>query len=66
MTTPQSSPADVAPIELEDEDAINDPGNEDPGSIEKDATVPLIKDDDVKTPVLSDQQAIDPAHEFTR
>lgn len=29
-----------------DESSINDPGNEDPGSIEEDARVPLIEDDD--------------------
>ena len=35
-----------AELDSDEEDPINDPGNEDPGSIEKDALVPLIEDDE--------------------
>lgn len=45
MTTPLSPDT---PPELPDPDGvpqINDPGNEDPGSWEEDALVPLIPDD---------------------
>jgi len=47
MSLPLSPDVATDPAELDDDDLINDPGNEDPGSIEKDALVPLIEDDDV-------------------
>jgi hypothetical protein len=47
MTLPLPTPVATEPAESEDDDLINDPGNEDPGSIEKDALVPLIEGDDV-------------------
>lgn len=46
MTLPTSPDVATDLTEAGDEDLINDPGNEDPGSIEKDALVPLIKDEE--------------------
>jgi hypothetical protein len=46
MTLPLPPDTVPDPADPDDEDLINDPGNEDPGSIEKDALVPLIEDDD--------------------
>lgn len=43
MILPVSPDAATDTTDFDDEDLINDPGNEDPGSIEKDALVPLIK-----------------------
>lgn len=46
MILPVSPDPATDTTDFDDEDLINDPGNEDPGSIEKDALVPLIEDDD--------------------
>lgn len=47
MTLSNSPDVSPDPAELDDDDTPNDPGNEDPGSIEgRDALVPLIEEED--------------------
>lgn len=46
MTVPLSPDTDQVLPDPDGEPLINDPGNEDPGSIEEDALVPLIEEDD--------------------